>query len=90
VSELATSAASHIAGLVWDESASGIHTTSNTFGQRLQPIYSGTASAGAAGTITFRADSPSAASFFNNTIIHLTSGTGSGQSRIISDFASTC
>ena len=72
-------------GAVWDESISS-HTTSGTFGQRLQDVRSGTAQAGAAGTITLDAGASATNSFYNNCLIYLTGGTGAGQSRFVTGY----
>jgi hypothetical protein len=82
---LATDAVAEIADGVWDEVASG-HTTTGTFGQALYIIRSGTAQAGAAGSITLDASASGTDDFYNNTLCILTDGTGAGQSRFIEDY----
>ncbi len=47
---------------------------------------SGTAQAGAASTITLAADASATDDAYNNATIHIVGGTGSGQSRTISDY----
>src|SRR3990172_2941928 len=84
-SELAADVVAEIADAVWDEVASG-HVTSGTFGQRLAIVRSGTAQAGAATTITLDTGASAVDDFYNNTILHITAGTGVDQSRIISDY----
>lgn len=78
--------AADVADAVWDEAASG-HATSGTFGQRLQSIRTGTAQAGAAGTITLDAGASAVTDFYKNALIFLTEGTGASQCRTISSYA---
>lgn len=52
----------------------------------LQPIRSGTAQAGAAGTITLDASASATTDFYENCIIYLTGGTGAGQTRLCSAY----
>jgi hypothetical protein len=80
-----TELSSVLADAVWDEATSG-HTTSGSYGQVLQIIRTGTATAGAAGSITLDASASATNDFYNNQIIQLIGGTGSGQSKIISDY----
>lgn len=82
---LAADAVAEIADGVWDEALSG-HTTAGTAGQRIQPIRTGTAQAGAAGTITLDASASAVDDFYNGNLVHLTAGTGALQSRVISDY----
>lgn len=70
---------------VWGATRSS-YTTDGTFGQMLQSIRSGTAQAGAAGTITLDASASGTDDFYNNCVIQITGGTGANQSRIISDY----
>jgi hypothetical protein len=49
-------------------------------------LRKGTAQAGAASTITLDAGASATDDFYNNTILQIMSGTGSSQSRIISDY----
>lgn len=58
-------------------------------GTGLSSLASGTAQAGAAGSITLAAGETSTNDLYNNTKILLTGGTGSGQSRIITDYNGT-
>lgn len=83
--ELATDAVAEIADAIWDEARSG-HTTDGTFGQAAQIVRSGTAQAGAAGTITLDSGASAVDDFYNNQILFLVGGTGLGQSRIVSDY----
>jgi hypothetical protein len=53
----------------------------------LKNIRSGTAQAGAAGTITLDASASSLDDFYNNQMIAIESGTGVGQARFVSDYA---
>jgi len=82
---LATDAVSEISDGVWDEAVSG-HTTSATFGQRLQGIRAATAQGGAAGSITLDASASASDDFYKNALVHITSGTGANQSRTISGY----
>lgn len=82
---LATDAVSEIADGVWDELMSG-HTTSGTFGQLNQGIRTGTAQAGASGSITLDSGASSSDDFYKNAIVFVTSGTGVNQCRTISGY----
>lgn len=55
-------------------------------GTGLTPLASGTAQAGAAGTITLAAGASATDDLFNLTSVKITGGTGAGQSRIIYDY----
>lgn len=76
------------------KAASGPKTTLATLYPRVLPvIFSGTASAGAAGTITLATDIPAIASLLNGCIVKTTGGTGGGgtggannQARVITAF----
>lgn len=84
---LATDAVAEIADGAWDEVITG-HVTKATTGAAVQPILSGTASAGAAGSITLEAATASAtADLYNGCIIQIIGGTGAGQSRLITDYS---
>jgi len=54
--------------------------------QVMSHLSSGTAQAGAAGTITLAASEPATADWYNNKRIVLTGGTGAKQSRLITDY----
>ena len=54
--------------------------------RKLPPVASGTATAGAAGTITLQAGSVPVDDYFNGAVIYISSGTGSGQCRMITDY----
>lgn len=84
-SELAADAATEIAAAVWDEARS-THVDSASFGAVLGVTGSGTAQAGAAGSLTLAAGSSAIDDFYNSLVIKLISGTGSGQARLISDY----
>jgi hypothetical protein len=71
---------------VWDEAAAS-HITAGTFGQRLGIIRANTAQAGAPTTITLDASASAVNDFYNGALIHITAGTGAGQSRPIMDYA---
>jgi len=70
---------------VWNRATSS-HVSAGSFGQRLQILRAGTAQDGASGTITLDSGASSIDDFYNNQIIQIVSGTGAGQSRIISDY----
>lgn len=76
---------SEIATSVWG-AARASYLTDGTFGQMLQSIRSGTAQAGASGTITLDVSASASDDFYNNCVIQIISGTGANQSRIISDY----
>lgn len=82
---LAADAVAEVADGVWDEAMSG-HTTVGTFGQAAQAIRTGTAQAGAAGTITLDAGASGTDDFYNNALIVITGGAGAGQARFITDY----
>lgn len=84
-SELAADAVAEIADAIWDEAMSG-HTTSGTFGQRLQAIRTGTAQAGAAGSITLDASASAVDDFYKNALVVITAGTGANQCRTVSGY----
>jgi len=86
--ELAATAAAEIAAAVGDEAVAG-HRTAATFGAMLQPLHSGTAAAGAAGTITLQNTASALADFYNGNLVQIIAGTGIGQSRLITDYAVT-
>lgn len=83
--ELATDAVTEIANAVWDTVASS-HLTAGTYGQVLQPMRASTAQAGVAGTITLDASASATNSLYNGCIIAITSGTGAGQTRLITAY----
>ena len=70
---------------IWDEAVSG-HVTAGSTGASLYQVRSATAQAGASTTITLDASASAVNDFYNNQIIYIVSGTGAGQSRIISDY----
>lgn len=83
--ELAADAVAEIADAVWDELTSG-HTTVGSYGQADAPIRASTATAGAAGTITLDASASATDDLYNGCWIVITSSTGAGQARLISDY----
>ena len=76
------------ADAICDEVLSG-HTTAGTVGQRLQPIRTGTAQAGDATSITLDAGASAVTDFYVDDVIHITGGTGAGQSRAITAYNGT-
>jgi hypothetical protein len=74
-----------IAGAVWDEAITS-HTLSGSFGQTLQLLHYGTATAGAASTITLAVGASALTDFYNNALIVITAGTGVGQARTITAY----
>lgn len=77
--------AAQIADAVFDEPRAD-HVAAGSFGQSFQVVRSGTAQAGAASTITLDTGASAINSFYNNTIIHIVTGTGAGQSRRVSGY----
>jgi len=82
---IAADAVAEIADGVWDEATSG-HTTVGTFGQGAQRIRTGTAQAGAAGSITLDSGASAVDDFYKNAIVMITSGTGVSQCRTVSAY----
>lgn len=83
----------HIADTVWDETLSGVsHNIPNSAGRRLRTlgtgilIFTGTATAGTANTITFPAGASAVDDLYVGATINLTSGAGVGQSRRIINY----
>lgn len=70
---------------VWDELYTD-HTVVASFGQRLSALTAGTAQNGAASSISLAAAASALNDFYNDARIKVTSGTGVGQARIISDY----
>lgn len=87
-SALATDAVTEIVAGVWNASTSS-HTSSGTFGQKLQPIRTGTAQGGAAGSVTLDASASSVTNFYKDQVVHATGGTGAGQARTITAYNGT-
>jgi hypothetical protein len=83
--DIVTAGINAIADQVWDEAASG-HVAAGSFGQALQPVASGTATAGAATSITLAVGSSATTDFYKNDLIRITAGTGAGQSRYITAY----
>jgi hypothetical protein len=52
----------------------------------LQPIRSGTAQAGGAGTITLDSGASAVNDFYNGNYVYISAGTGAGQMRLINDY----
>lgn len=84
-SELATTAVDEIVDAVWDELTSG-HVASGSFGQALFRIRTGTAQAGANGSITLDGSASATDDFYKNGLIVLSAGTGANQARTISGY----
>jgi hypothetical protein len=82
---IAADADAEIADAIWDEDLSG-HATVATAGQRLQPIRTGTAQAGAASTITLDAAASAGNDFYKNALVQITAGTGASQVRTVSSY----
>lgn len=76
---------SNVTAGVWN-AARASYTAAGSFGQALQVVRTGTAQAGASGTITLDSGASAVDDFYNNAIIQVVSGTGAGQSKIISDY----
>lgn len=58
-------------------------------GGGMAPLHSGAAQGGAAGTITLAAGASAVDDFYNGELVVVTSGTGVGQARIITDYNGT-
>lgn len=82
---LTTSAINAVADQVFDEAVSG-HVASGSYGAALQPTDIGTATAGAASTITLRAGAVATDDYYNKQLLKIVAGTGAGQSEYISDY----
>lgn len=76
------------ADAVWDELTSG-HLTAGTFGQFHHIRRAGTAQGGAVGSITLDAGASSTSDVYNEQIVVITGGTGTGQARVIFDYNGT-
>lgn len=77
-----------IGALLFKEATAGTKTTPIVFYPRvLVQCKSGTASAGAAGTITLQAGSSEHDDYFNGAIVYIHTGTGNGQVRTITDYS---
>ena len=92
---LAADAAVEIAAAVWDRVLTGAtHNIATSAGRRLRElgttvIRTGTAQAGAANSITLDASASSTSEVYDENLITILSGTGAGQSRIITDYNGT-
>ena len=60
--------------------------TPNSMNAVLKPLHSGTAQAGAAGSITLASGASASDDFYNSVHVMIIAGTGAGQSRLISDY----
>lgn len=80
--------AAAVADAVWDE-ARADHVTAGTFGQSLQLVRNGTAQAGASSTITLDASASAVDDFYNNNVVQIIGGTGSGQANLIESYVGT-
>lgn len=90
-SALATDAVDEIVDAVWDEVlTAATHNVANSAGRRLRQVrsalYSGTAQAGAATSITLDAGAPATDNIFQGEIVSITGGTGLGQTRSIVNY----
>jgi len=77
---------STLAGKVKSTTADSKDTPFVLYPRRLPVLETGTAQAGAAGTITLASGASSDDDEYNACIVHITSGTGVGQARVISDY----
>jgi hypothetical protein len=69
----------------WDEARAG-HVAAGTFGEAAQVVRTGTAQAGAAGSITLDAGASANSNLYQGLIVSILSGTGFGQSRLIESY----
>lgn len=77
-----------VVSIIQKSATAGAKTTPISFATvRPIPIATGTAQAGAAGTITLAAGEPAANDFYNGCFVGTTGGTGPGQVRRITDYA---
>jgi len=74
-----------IADQVWDEAASG-HVAAGSYGAWAFTIRSATAQAGSGTTITLDASASAVNDFYKDQFIHIVSGTGVGQGRIVTSY----
>jgi hypothetical protein len=72
----------------WDEARSG-HVAAGSFGEALQVTRTGTAQAGANGSITLDTGASATNDIYIGQVIAILSGTGADQSRIITDYNGT-
>jgi hypothetical protein len=86
--KIAADVSAEIADAVWDEATSG-HTSAGTFGEWYQPLRQNTAQAGGASTVTLDASASATNDIYKNQAIHILSGTGAGQTRIITAYNGT-
>ena len=93
VSDLVLTPLSDMVDLIWDEVLTGAtHNVVNSAGRRLRQIESifvldtGTAQAGAAGSITLAAGASADNNWFDHAMVILTGGTGAGQARAINSY----
>lgn len=70
----------------WDE-ARASHVAAGSFGQAQQLARSGTAQAGASGSITLDAGASAVNDFYKDDLVFLIGGTGAGQARRVSSYA---
>lgn len=94
-SELAADAAVEIAAAVWDRVLTGAtHNIASSAGRRLRTldatsIWTGTAQAGAANSITLDAGASATSEIYDGNLIVITAGTGAGQARVIAEYNGT-
>jgi hypothetical protein len=74
-----------IADGVWDEPYTG-HATDDTYGLMFHPLAHGTVAGVGASTITLDGDAAATNNYYDGAIVQILTGTGAGQSRIISSY----
>lgn len=90
-SAVATDAVDEIVDAVWDEVLTGAtHNVTNSAGRRLRQVrsalYTGTAQAGAATSITLDTGASTTNNLYQGEIVSIVSGTGAGQTRSIVNY----
>lgn len=70
----------------WFAGTAGFTSAMFALNTGLRPVRSATAQAGAASTITLDASASAVDDFYNYNLVQITSGTGVGQTRVISDY----
>lgn len=79
----------NVTGSVGSVASGGITNASLAADTGMKPLRTGTAQAGAAGSITLDAGAPATTNFFKNATVDIVSGTGAGQSRYASAYNSS-
>ena len=82
---LDTTAVTEIVDAIWNAITHN-YVVSGSFGERLHPLRYGIAQAGAAGTVTLDSGASTLDDYYNGQTVMLTAGTGSRQTRVISDY----